>query len=53
MVAEGHSNKQVAVTLGISGKTVETHRANVMHKLGLKHTAELVRYAMRGGLIQP
>jgi DNA-binding NarL/FixJ family response regulator len=53
LVAEGHSNKQVAVTLGISGKTVETHRANIMHKLGLKHTAELVRYAMRDGLIQP
>jgi DNA-binding NarL/FixJ family response regulator len=53
LVAEGHSNKQVAVTLGISGKTVESHRANVMRKLGLNHTAELVRYALRGGLIQP
>ena len=42
-----------AVALGICAKTVETHRANVMHKLGLKHTAELVRYAMRDGLIQP
>lgn len=52
LVAEGHSNKQVAVALGICAKTVETHRANVMHKLGLKHTAELVRYAMRDGLIQ-
>jgi DNA-binding NarL/FixJ family response regulator len=52
LVAEGHSNKQVAVTLGISPKTVETHRSNVMHKLGLKRTAELVRYAMRDGLIQ-
>jgi DNA-binding NarL/FixJ family response regulator len=53
LVAEGHSNKQVAVALGICAKTVETHRANVMHKLGLKHTAELVRYAMRDGLIEP
>jgi DNA-binding NarL/FixJ family response regulator len=53
LVAEGHSNKQIAATLGISGKTVESHRANVMRKLGLKHTAELVRYAMRDGLIQP
>jgi DNA-binding NarL/FixJ family response regulator len=53
LVAGGHSNKQVAVTLGISGKTVETHRANIMRKLGLKHTADLVRYAMRDGLIQP
>jgi DNA-binding NarL/FixJ family response regulator len=53
LVAEGHSNKQVAVTLSISAKTVERHRANVMHKLGFKRTAELVRYALRGGLIQP
>lgn len=52
LVAEGHSNKQVAVTLGITPKTVETHRSNIMRKLGLKRTAELVRYAMRDGLIQ-
>jgi DNA-binding NarL/FixJ family response regulator len=52
LVAEGHSNKQTAVTLGIKVKTVESHRANIMHKLGLKHTTDLVRYAMRGGLIE-
>jgi len=47
LLAEGKSNKEVAATLGISVKTAETHRANVMHKLGLHSTAELVRYALR------
>lgn len=47
LLAEGKSNKEVASTLGISVKTAETHRANVMHKLGLHSTAELVRYALR------
>lgn len=53
LVAEGLGNKQVATTLNICAKTVESHRRNIMHKLGLKSTAELVRYAMRDGLIQP
>jgi DNA-binding NarL/FixJ family response regulator len=53
LVAEGHSNKEIGTALNISAKTVETHRRNVMHKLGLKSTAELVRYAVRDGLIQP
>jgi DNA-binding NarL/FixJ family response regulator len=47
LLAEGKSNKEVASTLGISVKTAETHRSNVMHKLGLHSTAELVRYALR------
>jgi DNA-binding NarL/FixJ family response regulator len=53
LVAEGLGNKQVAATLGISAKTVESHRRNVMHKLGLRSTADLVRYAVRNGLIRP
>jgi DNA-binding NarL/FixJ family response regulator len=53
LVAEGLGNKQVAATLGISAKTVESHRRNVMHKLRLRSTADLVRYAVRSGLIQP
>ncbi|HXI82640.1 MAG TPA: response regulator transcription factor [Verrucomicrobiae bacterium] len=53
LVAEGHSNKEIGAALSISAKTVESHRRNVMHKLGLKSTAELVRYAVRDGLIQP
>jgi DNA-binding NarL/FixJ family response regulator len=52
LVAEGLGNKQVAATLGISAKTVESHRRNIMHKLGLRSTADLVRYAVRNGLIQ-
>jgi DNA-binding NarL/FixJ family response regulator len=53
LVAEGQSNKGIGDTLNISAKTVESHRRNAMHKLGLKSTAELVRYAVRDGLIQP
>jgi DNA-binding NarL/FixJ family response regulator len=53
LVAEGLGNKQVAASLGISAKTVESHRRNIMHKLGLRSTADLVRYAVRNGLIQP
>ncbi len=47
LLAEGKSNKEVATILRISVKTAETHRANVMHKLGLRSTADLVRYALR------
>jgi DNA-binding NarL/FixJ family response regulator len=53
LVSEGLGNKQVAATLGISAKTVESHRRNVMHKLDLRSTADLVRYAVRNGLIRP
>ena len=52
-VAKGHSHKQIAAALSISPKTVETHRRNVMHKLGLKSAAKLVRYAMHHGLVRP
>ena len=50
MIADGHSNKSVASILRISIKTVETHRASVMAKLGLHSSAGLVRYAVRSGL---
>ncbi len=53
LVADGHGNKQVGVALNISVKTVESHRRNLMHKLGLKSSAELVRYAVRNGLVRP
>jgi len=52
LIAEGQINKQVAYTLDISVKTVETHRANVMTKLKIRTTAELVRYAVRNSLVQ-
>lgn len=53
LIAEGLINKQVATTLSISVKTVETHRASAMHKLKLRSTADLVRYAIRNNLIEP
>ncbi len=53
LVAEGHSNKQVANVLNVSIKTVETHRAAVMRKLNMSSTASLVRYAIRNRLVEP
>lgn len=53
LVAEGHSSKDIADILFISAKTVERHRANLLHKLGLKDRLELTRYAIRAGLIEP
>ncbi|MFP5329165.1 MAG: response regulator [Alphaproteobacteria bacterium] len=53
LIAEGKINKQIATALDISIKTVETHRASAMHKLKLRTTADLVRYAIRNNLVQP
>lgn len=53
LVAEGHSSKEIAETLFISAKTVQRHRANLLHKLGLRDRLELTRYAIRAGLIEP
>jgi len=52
LIAGGYSNKQVAKALGISLKTVETHRLNVMNKLDLDSFAALVRYAVRNQIIE-
>lgn len=49
-LAEGSTNREVADALGLSVKTVETHRTNLMRKLGLHNTADLVRIAVRTGL---
>ena len=51
MIAEGHSNREIAGLLHISVKTVETHRANLMDKLDIHSTAELTQYAIRKGMI--
>jgi DNA-binding NarL/FixJ family response regulator len=51
MVAEGRSTKEIAAELCISPKTVENHRANIMEKLNLHNTMELLRYAAKLGLI--
>ncbi len=53
LLAEGRSNKEVAAVLGISVKTAETHRNNVMQKMGFHSITELVRYAVRNKLIEP
>jgi DNA-binding NarL/FixJ family response regulator len=52
LVALGHSNKEIAAALGISVKTVETHKANGMAKLGLANRAALVRFAIGVGWLQ-
>lgn len=51
LVAEGHSNKEIADLLSISSTTVETHRARILQKLDLHSTAEIVLYAVRRGVI--
>ncbi|WP_436996208.1 response regulator [Streptomyces sp. enrichment culture] len=53
LVAEGHSSKDIADMLVISVKTVQRHRANLLHKLGLRDRLQLTRYAIRAGLIEP
>ena len=52
-LAEGTSNEEIAVSLVISPKTVERHRENIMRKLNLHSRVELVRYAIRRGIIEP
>jgi len=51
LAAEGHSGPEIASRLSISHRTVETHRANLMRKLGLQTQTDLVRYALRRGII--
>ena len=51
LIAEGHSNKGIAELLSVSPTTVETHRAHILQKLDMHSTAELVRYAVRRGVI--
>jgi DNA-binding NarL/FixJ family response regulator len=53
LLAEGHSTKEIAFRLGLSVKTVETHRARLMERLGIHDLAGLVRYAVRTGLVSP
>ena len=53
LVAEANTTRQIAELLHLSEKTVENHRANAMRKLGMRDRVELVRYAIRQGLIEP
>ena len=52
-LAEGRANKELAAVLGISVRTVESHRAKVMHKLGFRSFSQLVRYAIRNKIVGP
>jgi two-component system response regulator NreC len=51
LAAEGHSSAEIADKLSISSRTVETHRANMMRKLGLNSQTDLIRYALKRGII--
>jgi len=51
LVAEGHSNAEIAARLSISARTVETHRANIMRKLDLHSQTDLIRYALKKGIL--
>jgi DNA-binding NarL/FixJ family response regulator len=53
LIAESHTNRQIAEVLTISEKTVETHRANILEKLGMRDRVELTRYAIRRGFVEP
>ncbi|MBA2629929.1 MAG: response regulator transcription factor [Thermoleophilaceae bacterium] len=53
LIAEAHTNRQIAETLNLSEKTVESHRANVLSKLGMRDRVQLARYAIRRGLVEP
>ena len=53
LLSEGKSNKEAAAILELSPYTIETHRENLMQKLGLHNTAEIVLYAVRKGIIMP
>jgi len=51
LVAEGHTNAEIAARLFVSPRTIETHRANLMRKLGLHTQTDLIRYALRRGIL--
>jgi DNA-binding NarL/FixJ family response regulator len=53
LIAEAYTNAQIAQTLHVAEKTVESHRANVLRKLGMRDRVELVRYAIKRGLVEP
>jgi DNA-binding NarL/FixJ family response regulator len=53
LIAEAFTNRQIAKTLQLSEKTIESHRSNLLAKLGMRDRVELVRYAIRRGLVEP
>jgi DNA-binding NarL/FixJ family response regulator len=53
LIAEAHTNREIGEILHLAEKTVESHRANILRKLGMRDRVELVRYAIRRGLVEP
>jgi DNA-binding NarL/FixJ family response regulator len=53
LIAEAYTNQQIAEILHLSEKTVESHRSNVLRKLGMRDRVQLVRYAIKRGLVEP
>ena len=53
LIAEAHTNREIGEVLHLSEKTVESHRGNLLRKLGMRDRVQLVRYAIRRGLIEP
>jgi DNA-binding NarL/FixJ family response regulator len=52
LIAEGKTNKEIASLLTLSVYTVDAHRGNIMEKLNLRSAAEIVRFAMRNGMLE-
>ena len=52
LIAEAHTNREIGEILHLSEKTVESHRGNILRKLGMRDRVELVRYAIRRGLVE-
>lgn len=53
LIAEAHTNREIGEILHLAEKTVESHRGNLLRKLGMRDRVELVRYAIRRGLVEP
>jgi DNA-binding NarL/FixJ family response regulator len=53
LIAEAHTNREIGEILHLAEKTVESHRGNILRKLGMRDRVELVRYAIRRGLVEP
>ncbi len=53
LIADSKTTKEIAVILGVSAKTADSHRTKIMEKLGIHSTAGLVRYAIRVGMVEP
>ncbi len=53
LLAEGKSNKEAAATLGVSSRTIESHRNHIMHKMNFSSFSDLIRFAVRNGLVEP